>query len=139
MDLESILFRAWFRIGTGSSGISNSFVPTVRPTTCPLLGQNDNDFASDDSAEQYEPNPFLTPVSTSKKPKELNVYSIEKKKCPFCEDTFGKGNEFSSHLLKCTARRKARKQRRKKKKASPEASDVRNRKCVTPGRKMPWE
>jgi len=67
-----------------------------------------------------------------------NLFCIERKKCPFCEEVFVKGNEFSSHLLKCTERKRARKQRRRKKKESPLMADPRM-KFVTPGRRMPWE
>ena len=77
---------------------------------------------------------------TPKSSRNGNLYSVEQKKCPFCQDEFSKGNEFSSHLLNCPARRRARKQRRKQKKESPVATDPRIRKCATtPGRKMPWE
>ena len=76
---------------------------------------------------------------TPKASRNENLYSVEQKNCPFCQDEFTKGNEFSSHLMNCTARRRARKQRRKQKKESPVATDPRIRKCATPGRKMPWE
>lgn len=70
--------------------------------------------------------------------KNVSNYCIEVKKCPFCEDEFNEGNQFSSHLLKCPERRRLRSRRRAKKKENPAIECLRSE-SVTPGRKLPWE
>ena len=153
-ELESVLFRAWSQVGSSDVAvtIAREHTPFVRPAVDYSFNQeqeesHDNSTVSNGAqtllfeSENCKP----TKTSTPSKPRRhapINVLSVEmKKSCPFCDDNFMKGNEFSSHLLKCTERRRARKQRRTRKKDSPvvDAYAPRSRKPVTPGRKMPWE
>ncbi|KAL7553809.1 hypothetical protein ACHAWF_017145 [Thalassiosira exigua] len=112
-QLESALFNAWSRISTSQA--ANQVNKASNGTTS----------SGADSAHNY-----ARAVN--------NCGIIENKKCPFCQLAFQKGNEFSSHLLKCKIRKRARKQRRVKKKEDDDLVDPR-RKCVTPGRRLPWE
>jgi len=159
MEIESLLFKAWSQIGN-STAVSHFFMPTtIQPTVNHSFNQEevrysspkkfeasyDETFSGYDVTSSYEQSyvaatPPKTPTSTRRTRREVeNVYCIEQKSCPFCQLEFNKGNELSSHLLKCKARKSARKQRRKKKESPPvspyEPRSV--RKPVTPGRRMP--
>jgi len=144
-----------------STAVSHSFIPTtIQPSVDHSFNQEevrysspkkfeasyDNEtFIGNDGTSSYEQTyvaatPPKTPTSTRKARREVeNVYCVEKKSCPFCQLEFNKGNELSSHLLKCKARKSARKQRRKKKESPPVSPyEPRSlRKPVTPGRRMP--
>ena len=159
MEIESLLFKAWSQIGN-STGVP-SIMPTIQPTVKHSFNQEEVRYSSpqkfealsynetfsggNDVTSSYEQTyvaaaPPKTPTSTRKARREVeNVYCIEKKSCPFCQLEFNKGNELSSHLLKCKARKSARKQRRKKKESPPVSPyEPRSlRKPVTPGRRMP--
>ncbi|KAL3768486.1 hypothetical protein ACHAWO_008615 [Cyclotella atomus] len=96
-----------------------------------------NDHALD-SYEQDVPTP-----SKQYQRKELEDYctEVEAKTCPFCKDSFSKGNQFSGHLLKCPERRRGRNRRIARKAESEVTSCPRARaeqKRSTPGRKLPW-
>lgn len=160
MELESILFKTWSLIGSStetSTAIVHKHVPSSSAHHS-FRHNNEQDGASSLSHgneqiqtvgtsyetfsddEPYEGN-LKTPTQRKMR-KEVNehAFCVEKKKCPFCSNGFDKGNEFSSHLLRCRERKKARKHRRTKKKDNPLVySDPRIRKPVTPGRQMPWE
>ena len=152
MEIESLLFKAWSRIGN-STGVSS---PTVNQSfnqeevrySSPRkfeASHNNETFIGNDVTSSYEQTylaatPPKTPASTRRARREVeNVYCIEKKSCPFCQLEFNRGNELSSHLLKCKVRKSARKQRRKKKESPPVSPyEPRSlRKPVTPGRRMP--
>jgi len=158
MEIESLLFKAWSQIGNSTA--VPSFVPTIQPSVNNSFSQEEVRYSSpkkfeasynetfsggNDVTLSYEQayaaaTPPKTPTPTRKARKEIeNVYCIEKKSCPFCQLEFNKGNELSSHLLKCKARKSARKQRRKKKESPPVSPyEPRSlRKPVTPGRRMP--
>jgi len=111
----------------------------IHHENCPTQGSNYDKVNADDANQLELASKPHTPTKVHPNI-DANVYCVEKKKCPFCEEVFTKGNEFSSHLLKCTARRRARKQRRRKKRESPDRrhGDPRLR-CLTSGRRMPWE
>jgi len=153
MEIESLLFKAWSQIGNSTA--LSSIKPIVNHTfnqeevrySSPkkFEASYDETFIGNDVTLSYEQTyvaatPPKTPTSTRRTRREVeNVYCIEKKSCPFCQLEFNKGNELSSHLLKCKARKSARKQRRKKKE-SPPVSPYKPRslrKPVTPGRRMP--
>ncbi|KAL3816392.1 hypothetical protein ACHAXA_008362 [Cyclostephanos tholiformis] len=107
IELERVLFRAWSKIGSSTA--------------------NSSPEQADEDDVKVE--------ATHNKPQNCGV--DEKKICPFCDEVFAHGCEFSAHLLKCTVRMRMRKQRRsiiKKEGHSPPS-----RECMTPGRRMPWE
>ena len=153
MEIESLLFKAWSQIGNSTA--LSSIKPIVNHTfnqeevrySSPkkFEASYDETFIGNDVTLSYEQTygaatPPKTPTSTRRTRRENeNVYCIEKKSCPFCQLEFNKGNELSSHLLKCKARKSARKQRRKKKESPPVSPyEPRSlRKPVTPGRRMP--
>lgn len=149
MELESILFKTWALIGSStetSTAIVHKHVPSSSAHHS-FRHNNEQDGASSSSHGNEQIQTIGTSYGTfsddePKMQKEVNenVFCVEKKKCPFCNNGFDKGNEFSSHLLRCRARKQARKHRRTKKKVNPLVySDPRIRKPVTPGRQMPWE
>jgi hypothetical protein len=74
--------------------------------------------------------------------KNVSDYCTKVKKCPFCEDKFSEGNQFSGHLLRCPERRRLRSRRGASKKESPVITCPRalaEIKSNTPGRRLPWE
>ena len=140
IELESILFRAWSQIGSSAKISANpSYDKEAKLTTTYAwdsqtlsLGRSYDAFSEDDRTEAC---PIQTP--TPRRQASNVIYSVEKKSCPFCGEVSSKGNEFSSHLLNCHQRKLARKQRRTKKKDN--MTDDPQRRCMTPGRRMPWE
>jgi hypothetical protein len=136
IEVESILFRAWSKIGSSTDNCSHEHASSHRQIT-----------ASDVQRQIFSPrcNTFeedganLFGVATDKlRTLELDATSaVEGKTCPFCDEVFTYGNQFSSHLLKCEVRRRMRKQRRStvaRGQPSPPCKEY-----VTPGRRMPWE
>jgi hypothetical protein len=123
IELERILFRAWSKIGSSTDICSPEHASSHRPITASedqrqILSRRCHTFEEDDS-----------------KVPGLNFKSVvERKTCPFCDEVFTYGNQFSSHLLKCEVRKRMRKQRRSTVVVRGHPPD-----CVTPGRRMPWE
>ncbi|KAL9184283.1 hypothetical protein ACHAXT_002369 [Thalassiosira profunda] len=140
IELESTLFKAWSTIGS-----SKEAPPTLanepKNVSHSLDSLNTTSLATSYDAfsedYQYHRKVMLTPTPRKvRREAHASASVVERKNCPFCEEAFVKGNEFSCHLLKCKERRRARKERRAKKDTL--ATEPR-RKCSTPGRRMPWE
>ena len=134
IELERILFRAWSKIGSSTDICSPEPASSHRPITASedqrqILPRRCHTFEEEDS----------NVLGVTLNEVELNFKSVvERKTCPFCDEVFTYGNQFSSHLLKCEVRRRMRKQRRStvvaRSHPPPPCRD-----CVTPGRRMPWE
>lgn len=127
IELESTLFHAW-------SHISSDRLITALEEESQLRGLNLHTTEEDDVK--------VSKVATYRLRTEVDVNACiaEKKICPFCNEGFAYGNEFSSHLLRCSVRRRLRKQRRSLVSVERELSPtVTQKERVTPGRRMPWE
>ena len=127
LELERILFRAWAKIDRSTDASSHRPI-TASEDQRQILSRRCHTFEEDDAKV----------LGVTLNEVELNFKSVvEKKTCPFCDEVFTYGNQFSSHLLKCEARRRMRKQRRSTVARGNPPPPCRD--CVTPGRRMPWE
>ena len=133
IELERCLFRAWSKIGSTTDICSPEHASSHRPITAP----EDQRQILSRRCHTFEDDAKLLGVTHNEV--ELHFKSVvERKTCPFCDEVFTFGNQFSSHLLKCEVRRRMRKQRRSTV-ARSDPPPPYNRDGVTPGRRMPWE
>lgn len=140
IELESILFRAWSKIGSSTENRSPEHASSHRPITASedhtrILPPSYHTFEEDDVKEFGFA--FNKPQTLRKEADANANCFVEKKTCPFCDEVLTYGYELSSHLLKCAVRRRMRKQRRSTVVCSQPPPLWRE--CVTPGRRMPWE
>jgi len=134
IELESTLFHAWSHLVSLTEISSSDRLITALEEESQLRGLNLHTTEEDDVK--------VSKVATYKLRTEVDVNACiaEKKICPFCNEGFAYGNEFSSHLLRCSVRRRIRKQRRSLVSVERELSPtVPQKERVTPGRRMPWE
>lgn len=135
IELESTLFHAWSHYLVSLTKISSSDKPiTALEEDSQIQGLNLLQTVEEDDVE-------VAAVKAYKLRKEVDVNACaEKKICPFCNEGFAYGNEFSSHLLRCSVRRRIRKQRRSMVSVERELSPTTPQKeRAPPGRRMPWE
>lgn len=127
MQLEGLLFSVWSKIRSNG-----------KPTTAGVSGSYDlfqSPFKYDSRVVDEGGDYTFSPPKYNVREHSSKVNDddcIEKKTCPFCEDTLVGGDQFSSHLLVCKERKRRRNMRR-------EESSPRFRTPRTPGRRMPWE
>jgi hypothetical protein len=136
IELESTLFHAWSHL-VSLTEISSSDRPiTALEEESQIQGLNlQHKVIEEDDV-------IMPGVAASKSRTEVDVNTCiaEKKICPFCNEDFAYGNEFSSHLLRCSVRRRIRKQRRSTVSVVRDLSPtIPPKERVTPGRRMPWE
>lgn len=134
IELESTLFHAWSHLVSLTEISSSDRLITALEEESQLRGLNLHTSEEDDVK--------VSKVATYKLRTEVDVNACiaEKKICPFCNEGFAYGNEFSSHLIRCSVRRRIRKQRRSLVSVERELSPtVPQKERVTPGRRMPWE
>ena len=135
MDLEKMMFNLWSKTKSECS-IQLTGSPRTRDTV-----PSKKEFTMDSPITRVSRNSISTPKFTAHEHKSIHEVCIEKKSCPFCDETLVGGDQFSSHLLVCKERRRRRNLRR-----TPRESPVveefspRVRATIkTPGRRMPWE
>lgn len=134
MQLEGLLFSVWSKIGSNgkptTSGVSGSYELFQSPFKYDSRGVDEG------GDYKFSPPKYNVREHSSK----VNGDDcIEKKTCPFCDETLVGGDQFSSHLLVCKERKRRRNMRRTPKKHIIEESSPRFRTPRTPGRRMPWE
>jgi hypothetical protein len=133
IELESTLFHAWSHL-VSLTEISSCDRPiTALEEESQIQGLNLlHTVVEEDDVK-------MPGVAASKPRTEVDV-NAEKKICPFCNEDFAYGNELSSHLLRCSVRRRIRKQRRSTVSVVRDLSPtIPPKERVTPGRRMPWE
>lgn len=149
MEIERMMFSLWSKTGSNTHDTDTSSVKE------PLQSPIKETFVS----RSHGQGPFQSPFKENERNKSRQTFSspkfnirdqrnnridfcIDKKTCPFCDEELVGGDQFSSHLLKCTERKRRRNIRRTPKKDTVVAEEIPPRFRAgsrTPGRRMPWE
>jgi hypothetical protein len=133
MKLEEIVLDTF--AGMGDSNDSQALLVESTMNSSTHVADKYNDW----NATAHQKSPVSTPNMRRKG--VVEDFNEDIKTCPFCNDEFTKGNQFSGHLLKCPERKRGRRRRRARKVESEVISCPRalvEQKRSTPGRKLPW-
>ncbi|KAL3805770.1 LOW QUALITY PROTEIN: hypothetical protein ACHAW5_000020 [Stephanodiscus triporus] len=104
IELESILFRAWSKIGSSTENCPPEHASSHRPITASedhrrILTPS---YHTSEDEDVKEFGFTFSKSQTLRKEADANANCfVEKKTCPFCDEVLTYGYELSSHLLKC--------------------------------------